>query len=254
MPAHEDTSTRSWNAIADDWVAHADTNDYRNHYLMPRLLTMVGDVAGKTILDLGCGEGGYARQLARRGARVTGVDGSERLIEVARRRARDERVDARFVCANVSWLDVFEAATFDLVVAPMSLMDVEDYGGAIREAHRLLRTGGELVMSLTHPCFSAPTSTWVRENTGALRFFAVDRYFDRVAWDDRLTPAFHAPVVRRHRPLEDYVMAPLECGFVLRELREPSVTGDELKLSPRFQRLARIPYFLFLRWQKPSAA
>ena len=109
-------------------------------------------------------------------------------------------------------------------------------------------------MSLTHPCFSAPTSEWVRESTGALRFFAVDRYFDRVAWDDRVTPAFHAPVVRRHRPLEDYVMAALECGFALRELREPSVTEDELKRSRRFQKLARIPYFLFLRWQKPSAA
>jgi ubiquinone/menaquinone biosynthesis C-methylase UbiE len=254
MADREDTSTRSWNAIADDWVAHADTNDYRNHYLMPRLLAMVGDVAGRAVLDLGCGEGGYARQLAGRSARVTGVDGSERLIEVARQRARDERLDVRFVCANASALDMFEAAAFDLVVAPMSLMDVEDYPRAIREAHRLLRPAGALVMSIMHPCFSAPTSEWIRESTGALRYFAVDRYFDRVAWDDHVTPAFHAPVVRRHRPLEDYVMAPLECGFLLRELREPSVTGDELKLSPRFQRLARIPYFLFLRWQKPSAA
>src|SRR2546427_5085156 len=127
MPDREDTSTRSWNAIADDWVAHADTNDYRNHYLMPRLLTMLGDVAGKAVLDLGCGEGGYARQLVRRGARVTGVDGSERLIEVARQRARDQQANVRFVCANASALDMFEAAAFDLVVAAMSLMDVEDY-------------------------------------------------------------------------------------------------------------------------------
>ena len=67
----DDTSTRSWDGIADDWVAHADVNDYRNHYLMPRMLTMLGDVAGKAMLDLGCGEGGYARELARRGARVT---------------------------------------------------------------------------------------------------------------------------------------------------------------------------------------
>jgi SAM-dependent methyltransferase len=54
---------------------------------MPRLLALLGDVAGKTVLDLGCGEGGYARELARRGAAVTGVDGSARLIQVARERA-----------------------------------------------------------------------------------------------------------------------------------------------------------------------
>ena len=40
MIVPEDSSTRSWNAVADDWVAHADTNDYRNHYLMPRTLAM----------------------------------------------------------------------------------------------------------------------------------------------------------------------------------------------------------------------
>src|SRR5213083_3509867 len=101
----DDSSTRSWDDIADDWVSHADTNDYRNHYLMPRMLAMLGDVAGKTILDLGCGEGGYARELARRGARVTGVDGSERLIEVARERARHDGLEIPFVHANASALD-----------------------------------------------------------------------------------------------------------------------------------------------------
>lgn len=92
MADHDDSSTRSWNRIADDWVAHADTNDYRNHFLMPRMLAMLGDVGGKTILDLGCGEGGYARELAWRGARLVCVDGSERLIDVARRRAADAGV------------------------------------------------------------------------------------------------------------------------------------------------------------------
>src|SRR5438128_12436455 len=100
MSDSDDTSTRSWNTIADDWVAHADTNDYRNHYLMPRMLAMLGDVSGKAILDLGCGEGGYARALYRGGAKVTGVDGSERLIEVARQRARESGMEVPFVQAN----------------------------------------------------------------------------------------------------------------------------------------------------------
>lgn len=250
MSDHDDTSTRSWNAIADDWIAHADTNDYRNHYLMPRMLAMLGDVRGQTILDLGCGEGGYARELNRRGARVTGVDGSERLIEVARQRAQTHAVDVSFVHANANALAGIESGFFDIVVASMSLMDVEDYGGAIREVHRVLRAGGELVMSITHPCFSAPVSEWVRDSAGELRYFAVDRYFDRIAWDTMIGPAFRAPVVRRHRPLEDYLSVPLECFFILREFREPDVTEGELKQSRRFRKLARIPYFLFLRWEK----
>ena len=56
-----DRSTESWDAIADDWVRHADTNDYRNLFLMPRMLAMLGGVAGQRILDLGW----VGRRLAR---------------------------------------------------------------------------------------------------------------------------------------------------------------------------------------------
>ena len=246
----EDSSTRSWDKIADDWIMHADKNDYRNYYLMPRMLAMLGSVAGKKILDLGCGEGGYARELAHRGADVAGVDGSARLVRAATERARSEPMNIEFVHANASALLGFESGSFDLVVAAMSLMDVEDYGGAIQETSRVLRTGGELIMSITHPCFSAPVSEWVRGDDGELRMFAVDRYFDRVAWETMITPEFRSSVLRRHRPLEDYMRPPIKHGFLLREFNEPSVTAEELQHSHRFRKLARIPYFLFMRWQK----
>ena len=243
----DDSSTRSWDAVADDWVAHADANDYRLFYLMPRMLALLGDVRGKDMLDLGCGEGGYARELASRGARVTGVDGSARLIEIAKSRSPS---DIRFLRTNANALDDLESSSFDCVVAPMSLMDVEDYAGAIGEVHRVLRVGGELVMSITHPCFMAPVSRWVRDAAGNLEHFAVDRYFERTAWEDAITLNFNRPVLRRHRPLEDYIAAPLAAGLTLRQFVEPAVTREELAQSRRFRKLARIPYFLFLRWAK----
>src|SRR5579859_8136704 len=112
--SHDDSSTRSWNAIADDWVAHADTNDYRLHFLMPRTLEMLGDVQGRKILDVGCGEGGYSRELVRRGAQVTGVDGSARLIEVARARAAAEKLEIPYLAANASAMDGVAPASFDV--------------------------------------------------------------------------------------------------------------------------------------------
>ena len=245
-----DSSTRSWNAAADDWVAHADENDYRNFFLLPRMLRMLGDVAGRNILDLGCGEGGYSRELAQRGARVTGVDGSERLIEIARERARAAKLDIEYVCANASALEGLRDESFDVVMAAMSLMDVEDYPAAVREVHRVLASGGELLMSITHPCFTAPVSHWVRDAAGGLEVFAVDRYFDRAAWEDQITGRFRTPVIRRHRPLEDYMDALLGTGFLLREFLEPTATPEDIAKSARFQKLTRIPYFLFMRWQK----
>src|SRR5690349_14010418 len=109
-----DSSTQSWDAIADDWVAHADENDYRNFFLMPRMLEILGDVQDLRILDLGCGEGGYSRELARRGARLVGLDGSERMIQIARERASAENLDITFICANAKAMDEIADDSFDL--------------------------------------------------------------------------------------------------------------------------------------------
>ncbi len=252
MSNHHDSSTRSWDAAADDWVAHADTSDYQNHFLQPRMLDLAGVVSGRRLLDLGCGEGAYSRALARRGARVAGIDGSARLIEIARLRAAAAGLDIDYRCLNASTLEGIVSGSFDLIVASMIFMNVEDYAGAIREALRVLVPGGELCMSITHPCFSAPVSDWVRGKGRRPQHFAVDRYFERIAWNDRIAPTFRTPTLRRHRPLEDYIGAALQAGFVLREFQEPTATDEELKASARFEHLTRIPYFLFMRWEKPQ--
>ena len=217
---------------------------------MPRMFEMLGDVRGRRVLDLGCGEGGYSRELALRGASIIGVDGSARLIEVARERALAAGVEADFRCANANALESIPDSSLDLVLASMSLMDIEDYSGAVWEVCRVLMAGGELLMSITHPCFSGPTSEWVHDEAGATQYFAVDRYFERSVWDERITQRFRVPVVRRHRPLEDYMGELLKAGLMLREFQEPSATVDDLKSSARFEHLTRIPYFLFMRWTK----
>lgn len=252
MPNREDSSTRSWNAIADDWAAHAETNDYRNLFLLPLTLELLGDVRGRRILDLGCGEGGYARELAKRGAKVTGVDGSARLIEIARRRTTDPGVAVEYLCANAADLAPLPAASSDDALAAMSLMDVEDYEGAIREIARVLVPGGRLLMSITHPCFTAPVGEWVRGPRRELLHFAVDRYLERTAWASQITPAFSNPTIRRHRPLEDYFAPLLRLGFVLHDFREPAVNQEQIRQSPRMAKINRVPYFLFMTWKRPS--
>ena len=136
----------------------------------------------------------------------------------------------------------------------MVLMNVEDYPGAIREAYRVLAPGGAICMSITHPCFSAPVSDWVGGKGRRPRHFAVDRYFERIAWHDRIAPTFRTPTLRRHRPLEDYMTGAIEAGFALREFQEPMATEEELKASARFEPMTRVPYFLFMRWKKTAGS
>ena len=77
----DDSSTIAWNAMGDEWFELAQTGESRNAFIMPTMLRFMGEVTGKRILDLGCGEGGYSRELAKRCAQLVSVDCSRRAIE-----------------------------------------------------------------------------------------------------------------------------------------------------------------------------
>ncbi len=77
----QDSSTIAWNAMGDEWFELAQSGEARNCFIMPKMLEFMGDVNGKRILDLGCGEGGYSRELTKRGAELVAVDCSKKAIE-----------------------------------------------------------------------------------------------------------------------------------------------------------------------------
>lgn len=246
----EDSSTISWNQIAEEWVDHADSNDYRNFFLIPNTFALLGEVAGKKILDVGCGEGGYTRMLARKGADVTGIDGSARLIDIAKQRAEKENLAISYEVRNASSLHGVRDESFDVALAAMSLMDVEDYKSTVAEIYRVLKKGGELLMSITHPCFTGRDSRWRRNEDGVIDHYAVDNYMNREAWEEFVTDKFTRPVLFRHMPLEDFMSGLIESGFRLSLFKEPAPTPEQIKESERLKRLNRIPLFLFMKWEK----
>lgn len=73
----QDSSTKLWNQLGREWFELAQTGESRMHFIMPYMLERMGNVQDKAILDLGCGEGGYSRALAKSGANVVAVDCSE---------------------------------------------------------------------------------------------------------------------------------------------------------------------------------
>ena len=109
------------------------------------ILDLIGDVSGRTVLDVGCGDGELAVELSKRGAKVTGIDVSARMIESARERAQQHGADVTLKVATAQDLP-FAPHAFDVVVAVTVLCFVEDAAPVLRETVRVLRPGGRLVI------------------------------------------------------------------------------------------------------------
>ncbi|MFH1103771.1 MAG: class I SAM-dependent methyltransferase [Actinomycetota bacterium] len=106
---------------------------------------LMGPLTGMRLLDVGCGDGTYAIEAARRGAQVDAVDASAAMIGAARRRAADVGVSINLHVADVKRLP-FDADTFDVVVAVTVLCFLPDAAAALKEMARVIRPGGRLVV------------------------------------------------------------------------------------------------------------
>ena len=109
------------------------------------ILQLAGDVCGRMVLDVGCGDGTLALVLAKLGATVTGIDSSPAMIDAARMRARHHGADISFERSNAEWLP-FHPEEFDIVTAVTVLCFLEDAQTVLREIARALKPGGRLIM------------------------------------------------------------------------------------------------------------
>jgi len=109
------------------------------------ILDLMSDLAGRRVLDAGCGDGVLICAAASRGAVATGIDPDPAMLAAARSRAREAACGATFVEGRIEQLP-FHEASFDLVAAITVLCFVPDALGAVREMARVLRPGGRLVL------------------------------------------------------------------------------------------------------------
>ncbi len=114
----------------------------------PAVQAAVGDVAGRTVLDLGCGTGRHALWMAAAGAKVTALDFSEAMLEAARRKPHAEKV--RFLVHDLHDPLPLDAS-FDVVVSGLVLEHLDDLGAFFGQVHRVLAPGGVAVISAMHP-------------------------------------------------------------------------------------------------------
>jgi SAM-dependent methyltransferase len=213
-----------WTQNAEAWErwARSPGHDHNFARQLPPFLELLPPPPRRT-LDLGCGEGRVGAELVARGYDVVGVDRSPRMVELAAERHEAVLADAVSL--------PFETATFDLVVAFMSLFNMDDLDGAVAEAGRVLRSDGVFCAAVLHPL-----ALVMRPDTSSSYFddeivvYSIER--------DGLELTFHD----RQVSLERYSRALEAAGFAIDALREIP------------QRDAPVPLFLHLRAAKRWSA
>jgi SAM-dependent methyltransferase len=230
---------QEWIAGASNWIERirGRGDPSRDALLDDWMIEAVGDVRGKDVIDLGCGEGRFCRMLAERGARVTGIDLSEPMIAAARHlRLRDEI----YAVADMEELRGFADASFDLAVSYLTLVDVHDLARALAAAHRVLRPGGRFVVCNLAPMVTAG-NMWVKYGDGTKLHFRLDNYLDETP---REMPMCGTRFHNFHRTLSTYINGFLAAGFVLDGIREPFPNEEQLARDPSNEDILRVPLFI----------
>lgn len=231
-----------WESIPRALVENfGDEGDFARRFLLnPVLFRLLGNLPGRKILDAGCGQGYLSRLIAKRGARVTGLEPTGAMLDYAIEREGRENLGINFVRADLS--DVPQLTEkFETVVSNMVLMDIPDYDRAMANCFDLLEPGGHFIFSLSHPCFEDSHANFMRKGFCEVREYLAD-YLIKQDYGYRL-----------HRPLSAYLNVVIRLGGKLLEVVEPRLNRTDLPEDfPENERDLHVPSFIVIHAQKTA--
>ena len=234
----------AYEAMAEEFDARIETKSYNAYLERPATLSLLPDVKGKHVLDAGCGPGLYTEILLDRGATVTAIDVSPKMIHFAKQRLGDRATIRR---ANLEEpLGFMADNSVDIVLSSLVLDYIKNWNSLFSEISRILRDDGYFIFSNEHP-----STKWeVRDDPRQKR--RPENYFN-LEIVDFLWRGFGKPVrvTSYRRPLSTFFECLHSAGFHLDKLIEPQPTEDFKRVNPEdWDKVRRSPSFICIRARK----
>lgn len=251
----------SWEASASWYnrlVGEAGS-EYHREVIFDSAVRMLSPLRGERLLDIGCGQGVFARLLRGKGCIVTGVDASKSLIESARVYEKEKdsklgRIDYR--CLDAASLDGLPDGQFDAASAILCIQNMGRLDLVARECSRVLSREGRMLWVINHPYFRIPRqSSWGFDDAKKMQYRRVDLYMSPLEIPIAMHPGKGSSeaTVSFHRSMQEMCDVMRLAGFVLAGLEEwcshkKSEPGPRAKAEDRARR--EFPLFMGLLWRK----
>lgn len=200
-----------------DYLEKPDS--YHAQVILPNLLRMLALKKSDTVLDLACGEGFFAREFAKSGAKVIGADISPELIA----KAKAAGGPILYKVAPATKLAFAKDKEFTAVACVLALQNIEDIKAVFKEVRRTLAPGGRLVLVLNHPAFRVlKRSGWGYDDEAKVQYRRIDGYLSaaKIMVDMHPGKKEGPKTVSYHRSLQDFAKALAGAGFAITRLEE----------------------------------
>lgn len=207
----------------------------------PAIRALLPDLAGKRIVDLGCGFGWFARWARENGAvSVLGIDLSENMIARARADTDDPAIEYRL--ADLESLALPEAS-FDFAYSALAFHYIVDFGRLVKAVHRALHPGAHFVFTIEHPIYMAPRQPGWSADAEGCKSWPVNNY---AVEGPRTTDWLAKGVIKQHRTLGTTLNSLVDAGFAIRRVEEWSPSAAQVAADPALAEEMERPMMLLV--------
>lgn len=214
----------------------------------PALAALLPDLSGKTVLDLGCGDGKHCADFILRGAKsVVGLDISEKMLQIAQAQNANDAI--RYL--KMSMTDIAELQEgFDFIYSNMAFHYIEDFAAFAKTLFSVLDPGGVLLFAQEHPVITATIDCKGHFNKSLSGKKLSYTFSDYGVLGKRVTTWFVDGVVKYHRRISDILNALTDAGFVIERVEEPIPEEWVTKKYPAYADERIKPTFLIVKARK----